>query len=514
MSPERYYFPETMGRFVRITVNGNTQNNWASINEVSVRGYSVSAQPPSPSVPCQHLDISKITAGHLDSGTPSNNVIDGNLGTRWSNNGLGSWIQADLGQQKVICSVDISWYRGSTRTLNFVISISPDGTTFTDAFAGKSSGNTLSKERYDIPSVTGRFVRITVNGNTQNNWAAITEIGVNGFDIPIGTGGNGTGGGGVGGNGTGGGGVGGNGTGGGGVGGNGTGGGGVGGNGTGGGGVGGNGTGGGGVGGNGTGGIGFDKFGVKEIYPTKTSGEEWFMNMLSPTSDPRFEPQLSLNANPDGSYKVTSTKVRLDVFTSSGYHPETISTYDQKQLSTKGYMQSPNDWKNVEMTGYIKLNKFGDSNEHFTWYTRGGKHQDANNGCEGSAIKGDLYNDGRTRFAKEQWHSGGYVFTPLKKLTDSIAGKWVGFKTMIYSINQSNGNIAVKMENWVDQNNTGIWKKIDEFVDNGGFGSEGKHCGGAPNQIISWGGPVATFRWDSASDVDVKNLSVREIQAP
>ena len=56
--------------------------------------------PPSPSAPCQHLDISKITASHSDSSTPSNNVIDGNLGTRWSNNGLGSWIQADLGQTK------------------------------------------------------------------------------------------------------------------------------------------------------------------------------------------------------------------------------------------------------------------------------------------------------------------------------------------------------------------------------------------------------------------------------
>ena len=137
---------------------------------------------------------------------------------------------------------------GDTRVYNFVISISPDGTTFTDAFAGKSSGNTLSKERYDIPSVTGRFVRITVNGNTQNNWAALTEIGVNGFDIPIGTGGNGTGGNGTGGNGTGGNGTGGNGTGG-------------------------NGTGGNGTGGNGTGGRGFDKFGIKEMILKRLQGK-------------------------------------------------------------------------------------------------------------------------------------------------------------------------------------------------------------------------------------------------
>ena len=35
---------------------------------------------------------------------------------------------------------------------------------------------------YNLPANTvGRFVRITVNGNTQNNWASITEIAVNGF---------------------------------------------------------------------------------------------------------------------------------------------------------------------------------------------------------------------------------------------------------------------------------------------------------------------------------------------
>ena len=34
------------------------------------------------------------------------------------------------------------------------------------------------------------------------------------------------------------------------------------------------------------------------------------------------------------------------------------------------------------------------------------------------------------------------------------------------------------------------------------------------NQIISWGGPIATFRWDYADDVDFKNFSIREIEPP
>ena len=46
----------------------------------------------------------------------------------------------------------------------------------------RACGATLSSERYNLPANTvGRFVRITVNGNTENNWASITEIAVNGF---------------------------------------------------------------------------------------------------------------------------------------------------------------------------------------------------------------------------------------------------------------------------------------------------------------------------------------------
>ena len=44
--------------------------------------------------------------------------------------------------------------------------------------------------------------------------------------------------------------------------------------------------------------------------------------------------------------------------------------------------------------------------------------------------------------------------------------------------------------------------------------TQGGECGGQPDQIMTWGGPIATFRWDGATDVDIKNFSVREIQPP
>ena len=73
------------------------------------------------------------------------------------------------------------------------------------------------------------------------------------------------------------------------------------------------------------------------------------------------------------------------------------------------------------------------------------------------------------------------------------------------------------MEIWLDKNEDGNedgpWEKVVENTDSGGWGDEGGECGGAPDQIITWGGPVATFRWDGATDVDIKNFSVREIQS-
>ena len=39
--------------------------------------------------------------------------VDNDATTRWSNEGLGSWIRLDLGSQKTVCSVNISWYNGN-----------------------------------------------------------------------------------------------------------------------------------------------------------------------------------------------------------------------------------------------------------------------------------------------------------------------------------------------------------------------------------------------------------------
>jgi hypothetical protein len=134
-------------------------------------------------IPCTSLAIKGLAASGDDGNVPSN-TIDDNLGTRWSDNGTGSWIRGDLGEQNAtstttICYVDIAWYDGNQRSYNFEISVSNDTNTYTTVYTGNSSGTTTSPERYDFADIEARYVKLTINGNNQNEWASISEIEIN-----------------------------------------------------------------------------------------------------------------------------------------------------------------------------------------------------------------------------------------------------------------------------------------------------------------------------------------------
>ena len=219
-----------------------------------------------------------------------------------------------------------------------------------------------------------------------------------------------------------------------------------------------------------------DQFGLKKIYSTKSDGEQWFMNMEDPENDPRSDPP-EMTKNTDGSWRVTSGQVRYGVFTSSGYHPEQV-VKNHATLASRGYMQSTNDWKNIEMTGQVRYNSGGD--DEWTWYARGGRHTGSGSpdGCEGVAYKGSLaYTGGQVRWAKEQWHVS-YVFQPWENSPANGDGQFVGFKVVMYNM-QLDGKTVVKLESYVDPTNNNQWQKVYDFIDQGGWGNEGGECNGA-----------------------------------
>ncbi|MBK7861219.1 MAG: discoidin domain-containing protein [Archangiaceae bacterium] len=122
-----------------------------------------------------------ITASTSDTNLPAN-AIDGNVATRWSGLGVGAFLTVDLGSVQSLCGVSLQWYRGAERQNRFALSVSSDAVTFQQVLSTTSA---LSAETQSYPLVArGRYVRITVNGNTQNDWASINEVQVNAAQPP------------------------------------------------------------------------------------------------------------------------------------------------------------------------------------------------------------------------------------------------------------------------------------------------------------------------------------------
>ena len=110
------------------------------------------------------------------------NAIDNNLNTRWYSTFIvNPWIQVDLGVQKSVCSVDIAWTDGASRQYSFQISVSTDGSSYTNIFSGKSSGTTASPQKYNFPETQARYVKITITQShigSASSLAQISEIDV------------------------------------------------------------------------------------------------------------------------------------------------------------------------------------------------------------------------------------------------------------------------------------------------------------------------------------------------
>jgi hypothetical protein len=274
-----------------------------------------------------------------------------------------------------------------------------------------------------------------------------------------------------------------------------------------------------------------DKFGIREIYQTKNGGaaQEWYFNTDNARNDPRTggeEPYTKfVQKNSDGSWNVRSAEVRYGILTSSGYHPKVITTLSQTQLAKKGYIQSLNDWKNVEMTGYFKVNHFTSSTHngaaHIELLARGGRNTNektlVNGGlpkqCEATTYHSNTYETGRVKFEKDLMHTVGYTKEDPEKeqAIPKLDRKWVGIKAVFYNLSNGRG---VKIEQWIDQDASNTWHKVLEFIDNGHWGGGNPNCGGTDHTIITWGGPIAIFRWDNIDNMDIKDFSIREIQDP
>ncbi|WP_426732447.1 metallophosphoesterase [Myxococcus faecalis] len=124
---------------------------------------------------CRILTTQLATASGDDgAGSVAANSQDDDVSTRWSGPGVGAFLTMDLGSSQSVAGVTVAWHRGNERQNHFVLSTSVDGVSFTQALAGDSALNTEA-QTYAFSARQARYVRVTVNGNTVNDWASITE---------------------------------------------------------------------------------------------------------------------------------------------------------------------------------------------------------------------------------------------------------------------------------------------------------------------------------------------------
>jgi hypothetical protein len=172
------------------------------------------------------------------------------------------------------------------------------------------------------------------------------------------------------------------------------------------------------------------------------------------------------------------------------------------------YAVSPEGWKDVEITGYVRLQSYS-FDEEFAWAARSGKHSPSEM-CDSTAYFGAVGFSGKVWFQKKLFHGEGY--TDRRTADHSIApiqDRWIGIKLVTYNLEE---NGKVKLELWIDNHADNNWTLIAETIDEGGWKNDMASftCGIADDYVITKGYPRAMFRVDNAS-FEFKNFSVREI---
>jgi hypothetical protein len=234
-----------------------------------------------------------------------------------------------------------------------------------------------------------------------------------------------------------------------------------------------------------------DKFGIDELYPTADGGPVWFLNNEQPEEDDDF---LLTSANGIQLHDEGSDVFALDAETGTQKHGVRI------------HADSPDgEWKNVEMTGYFKLQA---GNDQFTLIGRQGPTYNDDGGCGAYGYYGLLSANGDAYFKKKLWHHGGYTDRTAVEgnVVNNLDDRWVGIKLVVHDLDDGD----VKLELWVDDGDeTNNWKKVTEYVDDGQWKVAGSDCDRDSDDIID-DGSRGGFRVDD-SEFEFKKLSIREI---
>lgn len=273
-----------------------------------------------------------------------------------------------------------------------------------------------------------------------------------------------------------------------------------------------------------------DQFKLKMYLSSKKDAEYWFMPMTNTNTDIRFGGEspktLFSGQNSDGSWKVKNQpSFRYGILTSAGFDETKITSLTPSSMASAGFMQSSKDFRNVEITGYFRINSYSTTASipaAIRIVARGGKSTTSAAtvggkpaSCEGTQYWLEAFLTGKTQLRKNLQFNNPSTAGNTSK-TNGFAfqkGKWLGLKAFVYN---TGANVYLGL--YLDEKTTDItnpvnnWVKSIEYTDTGSWSTPtGTACGGTGSDIITWGGPIVSFQADSITDMDIALCSVREI---
>jgi len=179
---EDHDFPDVAARWVRYVGHGATTSTFNSLTEVSLFGSNVPTPTPTPAAFVEVTPSgSAVTASTNDGNVPAN-VVDNNLGTRWSANGEGAWLQLDLGTTRTVTHVNVAVHQGNARRNRFDLQVSSGDGVWTTVWSGESSGTTTAEETHELTDTPARLVRYLGHGSTATTFNSVSEVSV--FAVP------------------------------------------------------------------------------------------------------------------------------------------------------------------------------------------------------------------------------------------------------------------------------------------------------------------------------------------
>ncbi|WP_234320141.1 chondroitinase-B domain-containing protein [Streptomyces sp. SBT349] len=118
-----------------------------------------------------------VTASTSDANVPAN-AVDGDLGTRWSGEGDGAWLQLDLGTAETVSHVKLAAHQGTSRQNVFELQVW-DGAAWETVYEGRTSGSSAALETFAFDPVETSRIRYLghgYEGDGEGDWNSLTEV--------------------------------------------------------------------------------------------------------------------------------------------------------------------------------------------------------------------------------------------------------------------------------------------------------------------------------------------------